>query len=112
MTDVEGRLQEMEKWGIEMQVLSVPFHGALVQDKAAAVELTRLANEMIVQPARDYPDRFRVLLTLPLQFPELAVETLDRFAQEPTVVGVALMPRGGPEIRPRQNVGWAFPEVR
>ena len=36
MTDVEGRLQEMEKWGIEMQVLSVPFHGALVQDRAAA----------------------------------------------------------------------------
>ena len=22
------------------------------------------------------------------------------------------IPRGGPEIRPRQNVGWAFPEVR
>src|SRR5207237_857447 len=36
MTHVEGRLQEMEKWGIGMQVLSVPFHGALVQDRAAA----------------------------------------------------------------------------
>jgi len=95
MTDVAGRLQEMEKWGIEMQVLSVPFHGALVRDRAAAGELTQLANDMIVQPARDYPDRFRVLLTLPLQFPELAVETLDRFAQEPTVVGVALMGSAG-----------------
>lgn len=95
MTHVEGRLQEMEKWGIGMQVLSVPFHGALVQDRAAAGELTQLANEMIVQPARDHPDRFRVLLTLPLQFPELAVETLYRFAQEPTVVGVALMGSAG-----------------
>ncbi len=33
MTDLEGRLEEMDKWGITMQVLSVPFHGALVRDK-------------------------------------------------------------------------------
>jgi aminocarboxymuconate-semialdehyde decarboxylase len=95
MTDVEGRLEEMEKWGIAMQVLSVPFHGALVQDKSAAVDLTNMANEMILRPARVYPERFRVLLTLPLQFPEFAVEVLDRFAKEPNVVGVALMGTAG-----------------
>ena len=64
MTDVEGRLEEMEKWGIGMQVLSVPFHGALVQDRSAAADLTHMAIEMISQPARAYPDRFRVLLAL------------------------------------------------
>ncbi|TMA79824.1 MAG: hypothetical protein E6J74_40505, partial [Deltaproteobacteria bacterium] len=95
MTNVEGRLEEMEKWGIAMQVLSVPFHGALVQDKSAAVDLTNMANEMILRPARAYPDRFRVLLALPLQFPEIAVEMLDRFAKEPNVVGVALMGSAG-----------------
>jgi aminocarboxymuconate-semialdehyde decarboxylase len=95
MTDVAGRLEEMSKWGIAMQVLSVPFHGALVTDRAAAVDLTEMANEMIVQPARVYPDRFRVLLSLPLQFPELAIEVLDRFAKEPMVVGVALMGSAG-----------------
>ena len=41
MIDVEGRLEEMNKWGIDMQILSVPFHGALVQDRAAAVELAK-----------------------------------------------------------------------
>jgi aminocarboxymuconate-semialdehyde decarboxylase len=95
MTNVEGRLEEMEKCGIAMQVLSVPFHGALVQDKSAAVDLTNMANEMILRPARAYPDRFRVLLALPLQFPEIAVEMLDRFAKEPNVVGVALMGSAG-----------------
>ena len=95
MTDVEGRLEEMEKWSIAMQVLSVPFHGALVQDKSAAVDLTNMANEMILRPARAYPERFRVLLTLPLQFPEFAVEVLDRFAKEPNIVGVALMGTAG-----------------
>ena len=95
MTDVKGRLEEMDKWGIAMQALSVPFHGALVQDESAAGDLTQMANDMIVQPARAYPDRFRVLLALPLQFPELAVEVLDRFAAEPSVVGVALMGSAG-----------------
>src|ERR687896_2124887 len=76
MTDVEGRLQEMEKYGISMQVLSVPFHGALVRDKAAALELTQTANDVLVQAAHNYPNRFRVLVVLPLQFPELAVEEL------------------------------------
>ena len=95
MTDVDGRLQEMEKWGVGMQVLSVPFHGALVQDKSAAADLTHMANDMIVQPARVHPDRFRVLLTLPLQFPGLAVEVLDRFAKETNVVGAALMGTAG-----------------
>jgi len=93
--DVDGRLEEMDKWGVEMQVLSVPFHGALVQEKSAAADLTEMANEMIVQPARAHPTQFRVLLTLPLQFPELAIEVLDSFAKEPKVVGAALMGTAG-----------------
>jgi aminocarboxymuconate-semialdehyde decarboxylase len=95
MTEVDGRLEEMKKWGVGMQVLSVPFHGALVRDKPAAADLTQMANDMIVQPARAHPDKFRVLLTLPLQFPELAVEVLDRWAKEPSVVGAALMGTAG-----------------
>src|SRR5918999_6039166 len=106
MTNVEGRLQEMENYGITMQVLSVPFHGALVQEKGSALDLTQLANEVLVQAARKHPDQFRVLVALPLQFPELAVEELDRFAGEENVVGVALMgsaggrPLNDPEFMP------------
>src|SRR5262249_39945624 len=64
MIDVEGRLDEMTKWGIDMQILSVPFHGALVKDRVGAVELTQLANDVIVQAAHRYPDRFRALLAM------------------------------------------------
>ena len=95
MTEVDGRLEEMDKWSVGMQVLSVPFHGALVRDKQAAADLTAMANDMIVEPARAHPEKFRVLLTLPLQFPDLAVEVLDRFAEEPSVVGAALMGTAG-----------------
>ena len=95
MTNLETRLHEMDKYRITMQVLSVPFHGALVQEKGPALDLTQLANEVLVQAARKYPNQFRVLIALPLQFPELAVEELDRFAGEATVVGVALMGSAG-----------------
>src|SRR5215831_10687592 len=90
MVNVEGRLEEMNKFAINMQVLSVPFHGALVQDKAAAVELTQLANDTVIQAAQAHPQRFRALLAMPLQFPELAVQELDRFANRSEVVGVVL----------------------
>lgn len=95
MIDVEGRLEEMNKWNIDMQVLSVPFHGALVQDKAAAVELTQLANDLVVQAAHTYPQRFRALLAIPLQFPDVAVQELDRFAGRSEVVGVILAGSAG-----------------
>jgi aminocarboxymuconate-semialdehyde decarboxylase len=95
MTEIDGRLEEMDKWGVGMQVLSVPFHGALVRDRSAALDLTEMANAMIVQAARAHPDKFRVLLTLPLQFPDAAVEVVDRFAKEPSVVGAALMGTAG-----------------
>jgi aminocarboxymuconate-semialdehyde decarboxylase len=95
MTHLEGRLEEMEKYGIAMQVLSVPFHGALVQDKSAALDLTHMANDVLVEAARRYADSFRVLVALPLQFPELAIAELDRFVGEPRVVGAALMGSAG-----------------
>src|SRR5215510_1082565 len=95
MIDVEGRLEEMNKWGIDMQILSVPFHGALVQDRVAAVELAQQANDVVVQAAHKHPDRFRIFLTLPLQFPDAAVQELDRFAEQSEVVGVVLVGSAG-----------------
>ena len=95
MTDVEGRVAEMDTWGIDLQVLSVPFHGALVQDRGAAAELTHLANDTIVQAAHQHPDHFRALLAMPLQFPDLAVQELDRFAGRPEVVGALLVGSAG-----------------
>ena len=95
MIDVEGRLEEMKKFNIDMQVLSVPFHGALVRDRAAAAELTRLANDVLVEAARKHPQHFRALLVMPLQFPELAVEELDRFAGRSEVVGAIVAGSAG-----------------
>ncbi|MPZ13216.1 MAG: amidohydrolase family protein [Chloroflexi bacterium] len=91
MTVLERRLEELDRWGIDMQVLSVPFHGALVRDRAAALDLAQTANDVVVEVAQRYPDRFRALLAMPLQFPDLAVRELDRLASRPEVVGVIVV---------------------
>ena len=54
-----------------------------------------LASFPLLGPARAQPEKFRVLLTLPLQFPDFAVDVLDRFAKDPSVVGAALMGTAG-----------------
>ncbi len=95
MTDLDLRLEEMDKYGIQMQVLSPPFHGVLLDDQGAARELTLMANDTLVEAARRYPDRFRALPVLPLQFPDLAVQELDRIAGRPEVSGVAIMASAG-----------------
>jgi aminocarboxymuconate-semialdehyde decarboxylase len=95
MTDVDGRLAEMARYGIDVQVLSVPFHGALVKDRGAAAELTHLANDTVVAAAQKHPDNFRALLSMPLQFPDLAVDELDRFAGREEVVGAFLVGSAG-----------------
>src|SRR5262249_36616089 len=55
----------------------------------------KLANDVVVQAARNHPGRFRVFLAMPLQFPDLAVAELDRFATGPEGVGVVLVRSAG-----------------
>jgi len=68
-----------------MQVLSSHFTRARDGQRRAG-ELTQLANEMIVQPRAIIRSVSRSAYVA-AAISKLAVETLDRFAQEPTVVG-------------------------
>ena len=45
--------------------------------------------------ARSHPEQFRALLVMPLQFPEIAVQELDRFRGLPEVVGVMIAGSAG-----------------
>ncbi|MBM2811192.1 MAG: acmD [Chloroflexi bacterium] len=89
-----------------MQILSVPSHAPLVRDRAAAVELIQIANDPLVEAAHAHPSKFRALLAMPLQFPDAAVQELDRLAGRPEVVGTIVVGSAGgrqlndPEILP------------
>ncbi len=79
----EFRLPEMDKYGIDMQVLSLTAPGIQAQsDPEIAVADARLANDYLAKVIRDYPGRFQGLAAIPLQDPERAAAELRRAVNE------------------------------
>ena len=91
MFDLTSRVADMDHQGVAVQAVSVPpthFFYDAAADRAPLI--AALHNDAMVDLARQVPDRFRVLATLPLASPAASVEELGRLASEATVVGVEL----------------------
>ncbi len=85
----EHRLPDMDRHGIEMQVLLLTAPGISMQpDAAIAVSDARRANDILAGVIRSHPDRFSGFATLPLQDVPAAVVELDRCIDELGFVGV------------------------
>jgi 2,3-dihydroxybenzoate decarboxylase len=79
----EHRLPDMDRCGIDVQVLSLTAPGIQIQtDTTAAVEDARTANVFLAQTIGQHPGRFAGLAALPLQDPEQAAEELRRAVGE------------------------------
>lgn len=80
--DAEVRLADMDRQGIDMQVLSVPpteyFYWL---DEEHALRASRIQHERFADVVAAYPDRFTAVANLPMNHPALAVEVM-REAQE------------------------------
>jgi aminocarboxymuconate-semialdehyde decarboxylase len=81
--DPEARLEECEKHGVSVQVLStVPVMFSYWARPEHALDLSRLLNDHIAEVVSRYPTRFVGLCTLPMQDPELAARELERCVKE------------------------------
>lgn len=76
--DISDRLKVMDKFGIDMQVLTLTTPGVERENIDVALGLARKTNDDFSDIVEKYPDRFSALAALPLQAPELAVEELRR----------------------------------
>jgi 2,3-dihydroxybenzoate decarboxylase len=75
----EYPLPEMDRYGIDMQVLSLTSPGLQMQpDPAIAVDDARRANDILAATVACHPARFDGLAALPLQDPAKAAAELER----------------------------------
>jgi 2,3-dihydroxybenzoate decarboxylase len=84
LPDFHGkRLQLMDKYGMEMMIISL--NAPAVQrflDPKQADELARRANDYLAEEVRKRPDRFQAVAALPMQDPELAARELERSVKD------------------------------
>ena len=89
-----GRLAEMDRHGIDMQVLSYSNSPQLAPIEDAA-RLARAANDRLAQAVRANPSRFAGFATLPWQDAEAAAVEAERAVWELGLKGVMLIGRPG-----------------
>ncbi len=89
--DLEHRLRDMDRTGIDMQVLTLTTPGVEREAPERGVKLARLTNDGFAEIIDDNPDRFTALATLPLQDPGAAVDELERAVTELGLRGAMLL---------------------
>ena len=78
MTDLETKIEHMDRKGLGMSVLSLNVPGLDWVDDGDAAVIARDSNDQLKAAVDAYPDRFAALAALPLQVPEKAVAELER----------------------------------
>ncbi|MGF6767567.1 aminocarboxymuconate-semialdehyde decarboxylase [Paraburkholderia sp. GAS199] len=96
LTDVNRRLADMDRMGIDVQVVSpAPFQYHYFAPAKTCASLAREINEGMQELVNGHPDRFAALGTVPLQDSPLAV---DELTHAMSVLGLR-----GVEIGPNVN---------
>lgn len=80
---LDKRLEDMEKEGIDIQVLSpIPVTFSYWSDPNQGLELSKFQNDFIASCIAQYPERFLGLGTVPLQDTMLAIKEMERTVDE------------------------------
>jgi aminocarboxymuconate-semialdehyde decarboxylase len=75
--DEQFRLMEMDKAGVDIQVLSMTTPGVHVEEAGRGVEMARAVNEGFQSIVKESAGRYKALAALPLQVPAKAAEELE-----------------------------------
>ena len=79
----EERIGLMDQYGIQMLIMSLnaPTIQA-IPDVGRAIEVARIANDVLAEQVQKRPDRFQGFASLPMQDPDAAIEELNRCVKQ------------------------------
>jgi len=106
MTDVAKRLEDMDRVGIDVEVVSLSTPNVFFTDAEHQPEIARIVNDAYAELAATHPTRFKGFASIPMDSPDEALRELHRAINELKMNGVILLsniggkPLTSPEYRP------------
>jgi aminocarboxymuconate-semialdehyde decarboxylase len=103
MTDAALRIEEMDRVGVDVQVLSLSVPNVYFADEGRETEIARRTNDAYAELIARHPRRFKALASIPMDVPGEASKELARSLDELKLQGVLLLShiRGKPLTDPR-----------
>ena len=106
MTDVARRLADMDRVGIDVEVISLSTPNLFFADAQHQPEIARIVNDAYAELIAQHPARFKGFASIPMDTPDAALNELHRAIDELKLNGVILLsniagkPLTSPEYRP------------
>ncbi len=106
MTNVAQRLADMDRVGINVEVISLSTPNVFFTDARHQPEIARMVNDAYAELIAQHPTRFKGFASIPMDAPDAALAELHRAIDELKLNGVILLSNIGgkaltsPEYRP------------
>lgn len=91
MTDVAKRLEDMDRVGIDVEVVSLSTPNVFFADAAHQPEIARIVNDAYAALMAKHPTRFKAFASIPMDSPDEALKELHRAIHELKMNGVILL---------------------
>lgn len=106
MTDVAKRLEDMDRVGIDVEVVSLSTPNVFFAGAQQQPEIARMVNDAYAELVATHPKRFKAFASIPMDAPDEALRELHRAIDDLKMNGVILLsniggkPLTSPEYRP------------
>ena len=106
MTDVSKRLEDMDRTGIDVEVVSLSTPNVFFTDARHQPEVARMINDSYADLIARHPKRFKGFASIPMDAPDAALAELHRVIDDLKLNGVVLLsniggrPLTSPQYRP------------
>ena len=91
MSDPQKRLDDMDRVGIDVEVISISTPNIFFADETRQPEVARILNDAYADLIAKHPTRFKGFASIPMDSPDAAIAELHRAIDELKLNGVVLL---------------------